>query len=215
MKLPDEPFDLDAEIARFGGRLILRMSPVDQTIEGPDPVEPAAPTLDLDAEIARFGGQVIPQPATSATLEGPLAILRRSDASACQEAESFAKILGASVDMVVPRGVPDPRIPIGMSWPRWEARRLEQVFRNGRVTMAEADAQQEKGNAESAAWRDRWRRVQHGWAKWWSWHLRAPADADEYRREHEDGQIGWLLELGAPRTPSGGKSAVEKKARGK
>jgi hypothetical protein len=40
--------------------------------------------------------------------------LRKSDPSLCQQVEAFAKVLGASVDMVVPRGAPDPLIVGGM-----------------------------------------------------------------------------------------------------
>jgi hypothetical protein len=45
--------------------------------------------------------------------------------------------------------------------------------------------------------------VAHGWAKWMRWRAWSPADAEEYRREHEDGRNDWLLELAARRTPLG------------
>jgi hypothetical protein len=101
--------------------------------------------------------------------------------------------------MVVFRGAPDPRMAGSMSWPTWERRRLEQVFRAGRITMAEAHAREEKKTAQSSAWLEHWRKVQHGWVKWLKWYAVSPKDAEEFRREHEDGQVTWLLELAARR----------------
>jgi hypothetical protein len=89
----------------------------------------------------------------------------------------------------------------GMSWPTWERRRLERVFRTGRITMAEARAREEKERAESSAWLEHWRKVARGWAKWMRWYAVSPGDAEKFRREHEDGQVNWLLELAARRVP--------------
>ena len=119
MKLPDEPYDLDAEIAKYGGRVSLQRTPVGHQIEvatraTADPTTPSP--YDLDAEIAKYGGQSSPRPA-------PLAALDQVDPSLRSEVEAFAGILGASVDLVVPRGVPDPRLAGGMSRPRWSTPR--------------------------------------------------------------------------------------------
>jgi hypothetical protein len=131
----------------------------------------------------------------------PLTGLLKSDPSLCQQVEAFVNVLGASVDMVVPRGVPDRRMADGMSWPKWERRRLEQVVRTGRITMAEARAREEKERAENSTWREHWRKVARGWAKWMRWYAVSPRDAEKFRREHEDGQVYWLLELAARRIP--------------
>jgi hypothetical protein len=135
------------------------------------------------------------------TPRDPLTAVRKSDTSLCQQVEVFAKVLGASVDMVVPRGAPDPRMAGSMSWPTWERRRLEQVFRTGRITMAEAHAREGKKRAESSAWLEHWRKVQRGWAKWVRWYAVSPQDPEKFRREHEDGQVSWLFELAARRIP--------------
>jgi hypothetical protein len=206
MKLPDEPYDLDAEIAKYGGRVSLQRTPVGHQIEvatraTADPTTPSP--YDLDAEIAKYGGQSSPRPA-------PLAALDQVDPSLRSEVEAFAGILGASVDLVVPRGVPDPRLAGGMSRPRWERRRLDRLFREGRVTMEQARDRDEKEKAERATWLEQQRQVQHGWAKWMRWRSTARADAEEYRREHEDGRIDWFLELAAQRTRLGGRAARRK-----
>jgi hypothetical protein len=101
-----------------------------------------------------------------------------------------------------------------MTLPQWERRRLDHVFRAGYAMMSETP-EGEKVKEERVAWRDRWRQVQHGWAKWSRWLRRAPADAEEYRREHEDGRIDWLLELAAQRTPLGRRAGGKKKGGGK
>jgi hypothetical protein len=195
MKLLDE-YDLDAEIAKYGGRLCPRNPRLDRQIEA---VDPASAPFDLDAEIAKYGGQTSPQ----GTAGDPFTALRQSDPSLCKQAEAFANTLDASVDIVVPRGARDPRMAGGMSWARWARRRLEEAFRTGHVTMAQAEARQEMAKAERAAWLKQWRKVQRGWARWMRWWFKAPADAEEYRDQHEDGRIDWLLDLAAQRTPLG------------
>ena len=90
-----------------------------------------------------------------------------------------------------------------MSWHRWVRRRLERLFRDGRVTMEQARDREENEKAERAIWLEQQRQVQHAWRKWTRWRSTAPAEAEEYRREREDGQITWLLELAAQRTPLG------------
>jgi hypothetical protein len=131
----------------------------------------------------------------------PLNALRKSDPSLCQQVEAFANVFNASICMVVPRGATDPRMAGSMPWPTWERRRLEQVFRTGRITMAEAHAREEKERAESSAWLEHWRKVARGWGKWMRWYAVSPRDAEKFRREHEDGQVTWLLELAARRIP--------------
>jgi hypothetical protein len=82
----------------------------------------------------------------------------------------------------------------------------------GRITTAEARAQEAEKKAERAAWLEKWRKVQRGWAKWMNWRQNAPAEAEQYRRQHEDGRIDWLLEVAARRMPLGKRTM---KAEGK
>jgi hypothetical protein len=118
----------------------------------------------VETEIASSGGHPFPELSARVIPRDPLTALRKSDPSLCQQVEVFAKVLGASVDMVVPRGAPDLRMAGSMTWPTWERCRLEQVFRTGRITMAEAHAREGKKRAESSAWLEHWRKVQRGWA---------------------------------------------------
>jgi hypothetical protein len=131
VKTPDDGYDLDAEIAQYGGCAAPRMSPVAQQIEAADKKAPVATPVpfDLDAEIAKYGGHPSVERPGRATAGDPLAALRESDPSFCQQVEAFVNLLGASVDIVIPQGAPDPRLAGGLFWPRWERRRLEQVFR--------------------------------------------------------------------------------------
>jgi hypothetical protein len=212
MKQTDKAYDLDTEIAKYGGRISGRIIPVDR-IKGADLAVP--PRFDLDAEIARYGGiQATPQPATRANQEDPLAVIRQSDPATCQQVEVFVNGLGASVDLVVPRGTPDPRMADSLSCPRWERRRLDRVFRDGRITTEQAREREANEQAERVAFLNRWRMASHGWAKWCRWRRRVPVEADKYRREHEDGQIDWLLELAARRTPLGRTIAKKKQSEG-
>jgi hypothetical protein len=195
--------DLDAEIAKYGGRVSLGMFPLEAADTGAPATVP--PPFDLDAEIAKYGGHTSEQPSAQARTADPLAVMRQSDPSCCAQVEAFAKVLGASVDMVVPRGAPDPRMAGGMSWPRWERRRLDQIFCAGRITMAEARAQEEERKAERAAWAEKWRKVQRGWAKWVRWRRQSPQMADAYRQQYQDADSGdekWLLEFGSVRQPT-------------
>jgi hypothetical protein len=124
----------------------------------------------LWAKIAKPCGQPSLELLTPVTPWHPPTGLRESDPSLCEQVEAFANVLGASVDLVVPRGAPDPRMAGSMSLPAWERRRLEKVFRAGRITMTEAHARDEKKTAESSAWLKHWRQVQRGWAKWLRWY---------------------------------------------
>ena len=140
MKLPDEPYDLDAEIAKYGGRVSPQRAPVGHPIEAAtwadaDPPATAQAPYDLDAEFAKYGGQRSQLPAVRQAKADPLTALDQVDPSLRPEIEAFVGILGASVELVVPRGAPDPRMAGGMSWPRWERCRLDRLFREGRVTM--------------------------------------------------------------------------------
>ena len=117
--------------------------------------------------------------------------------------------------MVVPRGAPDPRMAGGMSWPRWERRRLDQIFRMRRITAAEVGAQEEEKKAERTAWTEKWRKIQRGWAKWMRWRRQFSQEADDYRQQHQDangGDEGWLLEFGSVRLP---RAPADKKPRPK
>jgi hypothetical protein len=62
MKSPDHTYNLDAEIAKYGGHVFLRTSPLGAA----DTVAPTvAPVpFDLDAEIAKYGGHVSPRSTT-------------------------------------------------------------------------------------------------------------------------------------------------------
>ena len=164
---------------------------------------------ELEARVAEYLWAKIAKPVSQPSLElsvrvtpgDPLTGLRKSDPSLCEQIEAFANVLGASIDMVVLRGTPDRRMAGGMSWPKWERRWLEQVFRTGRSTTVEARAREEKERAESSAWQEQWRKVARGWAKWMRWYGVSPRAADKFRREHEDGQVNWLIELAARRMP--------------
>jgi hypothetical protein len=68
-------------------------------------------------------------------------------------------------------------------------------------------ARAEMEKAERAAWLKKWRKVQRGWARWVRWWRQAPAEAEEYKRQREDGNVEWLLELAERRTPLGKQSA--------
>jgi hypothetical protein len=112
--------------------------------------------------------------------------------------------LGASGVAIIPQGAPDPRVVGGMSWPQWERRRVDQIFRAGRITMAEARAQEEEKKTERTAWQEKWRRAQHGWAKWIRWRRESPQEADDYRRQHQDADgvdQDWLVEFAPARLP--------------
>ena len=110
-----------------------------------------------ETEVAKYSGHPSPEFSARAT-----PALRKSDPSLCQQVEAFANVFNASICMVVPRGATDPRMAGSMPWPTWERRRLEQVFRTGRITMAEAHAREEKERAESSAWLEHWRKVARG-----------------------------------------------------
>jgi hypothetical protein len=210
MKPPDG-FDLDAEILKYGGRISRGMPPLRVTDTGAPAA--ATPPFDLDAEIGKYGGHTSPQPSAHGSAGDPLAVLRQFDPSCCSQVQVFAKMLGASVDMVVPRGTVDPCMVDGMSWRVWEHRRLARIFRTGCATSAETRVREEK--AERSAWLEHWRRLQRGWAKWMRWRQQSPQAADVYRRQHRDaggGDEKWLLDFTSvrlPRAPSGKKPDQE------
>jgi hypothetical protein len=201
VKLPEETYDLDTEITKYGGRAFRQAATADRRIEGANPATPqlSPARRDLDSEIAKWGGRSAVKLPAHAMTDDPLAALRQSDPLFCQQVEAFGNAVGASLDLVVPRGTPDPRMANGVPWPQWERRRLGQIFNMGRTTIAEMRSREEKGKAERAAWQKQWRTVQHGWAKWMHWWLTSPAEAEEYRGKHEDGTIDWLLDLAAQR----------------
>ena len=161
-------------------------------------MKPLDDAYDLDTEIAKYGGHMSAGRSARGTARDPLAALRQSDPSSCAQVEAFAKVLGASVDMLVSRGAPDPGMVGCMSYPRWERRRLDQIFRAGRITPAEARAHEEEKKAERVAWLEEWRTIQDRWAKWLYWRRQFPQEADDYRRQRQDadgGDRAWLLEL--------------------
>jgi hypothetical protein len=130
--------------------------------------------------------------------------LRRLDPASRDAVDTFVRTLSASVDVVVPRGAPDPRMPGGMPWRQWERRRMVRIFRPGRVTMAEVRARAEKEKAERAAWLAHLRKLQRCWAKWMRWRRESQASADAYRQQHQDaggGDQGWLVQFASLRLP--------------
>jgi hypothetical protein len=198
--MPDEYY-LDAEITKYGGRI----SP------GRSPAGPTSAPFDLDAEIAKYGGQRLPRPSAQAVPSDPLAALRQSNPSLCREVEAFANGLGATVDRIVPRGALDPCMAGGMSWSAWERLRLDRAFRMSRTAMAEARAREEEERAERAAWREKWRTVAHGWAKWARWRRQSPQMADVYRHDQRDADGGdqdWLVDFASRTVPRAKTSAA-------
>jgi hypothetical protein len=125
---------------------------------------------------------------------------------------SFAQTLGATVTHVVPRGAPDPVFPrdAAHDWDTWQRQRDDRMFAEdrearGRKSLYEQMqevAQKEKYERQRRKdWLDRQHKIQRGWAKWMRWRLNAPAEAEQYRREHEDGQVCWLLDLATRSSP--------------
>ena len=114
-----------------------------------------------------------------------------------REIQTFLDVLGAQVVEVIPRGASDKAMADGLTWEEWHRRQLSQIFASGRMTAEEVAAQAARSKRERLSFIEKWRRVSHGWAKWCKWRAWAPADAEEYRREYEDGQLEWLLELAA------------------
>jgi hypothetical protein len=127
---------------------------------------------------------------------------------------SFAEILGATVTHVVPRGAPDPVFPRGAAhgWDAWRRQRDDRIFARAREAsrgksfyerLRETEEEEKRERLRRKEWLDRQRRIAHGWAKWAGWRAVAPADAERFRMEHEDGRIDWLVDLAARRAPLG------------
>jgi hypothetical protein len=117
-----------------------------------------------------------------------------------REVQTFVDVLGAQVVGVIPRGAADREIAGSVGSAE------EQVFASGRRTPEEIAERAAQDKRERINFIAEGRRVSHGWMKWLKWHAWSPADAEEYRREHEDGANGWLLALAARRTPLGKRS---------
>ena len=93
---------------------------------------------DLDAEIAKYGGQALPG-------GDLLAVLPAEDRIAVA---AFAKVLGARVDAVIPKGARDPGMPSNsVSWAEWERRRNRRIFREGQLASDQARAEKEHEEA--------------------------------------------------------------------
>src|SRR5215469_8225192 len=71
----------------------------------------------------------------SAKESAALIALDRLDSDSRAEVEALARIVGASVDIVVRRGAPDPRMVAGMSWRGWKRSQLERIFRTGATSV--------------------------------------------------------------------------------
>jgi hypothetical protein len=222
MKMANEPYDLDTEITKYGGQTCPQVIPVSHRSETAarvvsDPPVASSDPYDLDAEIAKYSGQVQPRRAVQSTTKNPLDALDEVDCSLRPSVEAFANMVGGSIDMVIPRGASDPRMHGALPWSVWQRRRLDRIFAAGRLTALQARRREEDEKAERAAWMERQRVVQHGWAKWMRWRRQSPQMADDYRRQHQDvngGDEAWLIQFESARGPcavrSGGKSRKSK-----
>jgi hypothetical protein len=87
-------------------------------------------------------------------------------------------------------------------WRRISAARIfaHQATVENAASIEEREKQKQE---ERRAWLEEQRKIQHAWTTWIRWRLGKPADAEEYRRQHEN-EPDWLRELAARRTPVGG-----------
>ena len=136
------------------------------------------------------------------------------DADARRQVQTFEAVLGARVVAVLPRGGVDAALVGSLSWDAWRRRRLQQIFASCRMTAEQASKRAHELESERKAFLELWRRVAHGWLKWVRWRAAAPADAERFRMEHEDGRVDWLLESAARRTPLGGRAARKNESKG-
>lgn len=147
--------------------------------------------------------------------------LDRLDSVSRAEVETFARILGASVHVVVPRGAPDPFFPrdAPRGWNAWRRQRDDRVFARAQEAgrgksfyerLRETEEEEKRERVRRKEWLDRERRIARGWAKWAVWRAVATADAERFRIEHEDGRVDWLLELAARRAPLGSAPRVKR-----
>ena len=127
---------------------------------------------------------------------------------------AFAQILGATVTHVIPRGMPDPVFPRDAphDWDTWRRERDDRIFARAREAAREISAHKSIYEREQEAkeevkreherrkdWLDRQRQIGRGWAKYVYWLECAPEEAQAYRREHEDEQGEWLIEMAVNR----------------
>jgi len=134
-----------------------------------------------------------------------IAVLDEVEPSLRPQVEALAKVLCASVDMAIPSGAPDPRLPGGgMSWKQWTRRQLDRIFREGWRTADQMATLQAREEAERKTWLEMQRKIQRAWARWMRWRRQSPQMADAYRREHQDadgGDESWLVGFASVRVP--------------
>jgi hypothetical protein len=127
---------------------------------------------------------------------------------------AFTQTLDATVTNIVPRGKPDPIFPRNAphDWKGWRRERNDRMFAGARevarVTNAhktvhelerEAEDRVRLERARRTEWLDHQRQIGRGWAKYLYWLEFSPEEAQAYRREHEDEQAEWLIEMAVSR----------------
>jgi hypothetical protein len=85
-----------------------------------------------------------------------------------------------------------------LAWEASEHDPIQRMFDQAREAARAATAEK-RGQQRQEEWLDHQRQIGRGWAKFLFWWERCPEAAEAYRREHEDAQGEWLIEMMGPR----------------